>query len=136
VNPPPGGGTPPTTTPVTTPTTLPPGQGGTSHDAAVPRGYWMLGADGAVYPFGEAKALGSGPAGATAVDVEPTPTGAGYWILSADGRVTPSGGAPLLGNADIGRPSAREQVTSLSATPGGKRYSGVPRRGRGRAVRD
>jgi len=32
----------------------------------------MLGADGTVYPFGEAKGLGNGPAGVTAVDVEPT----------------------------------------------------------------
>ena len=123
--PPPGGGGGDTT-----PTTAPPGPGATSHGAAVPRGYWMLGADGAVYPFGEAKALGSGPAGATAVDVEPTPTGAGYWILSADGRVTPSGDAPVLGNVDIGRLSAGEQVTSLSATPSGKGYSVFTSRGR------
>jgi len=132
-----GGSTPPTTGPVTTPTTTPPGPGsGTSHDAAVRRGYWMLGADGVVYPFGEAKGLGSGPAGATGVDIEPTPTGAGYWVLTSDGRVTPFGDAAALGNLDGGQLAAGEQVTSLSSTPTGKGYWVFTNRGRAVAFGD
>src|SRR5438874_3533751 len=78
--------------PTTPPVTMPPVEGpGTSHDAAVPHGYWMLGADGAVYPFGSAKAFGNGPAGVTAVDVEPTPSGQGYWLLTEDGKVSAHG---------------------------------------------
>ena len=48
-----GGGLPPSTTPPDT------GVGdagpGIPHGAAAPRGYWMLGSDGAVYPFGGAE---------------------------------------------------------------------------------
>ncbi|HEV7535645.1 MAG TPA: hypothetical protein VGP90_08435, partial [Acidimicrobiia bacterium] len=132
-----GGGGGDTTTTVTTPSPQAPGPGGgTSHDAGQRRGYWMLGADGAVYPFGEAKALGNGPAGATAVDIEPTPTRQGYWILSADGRVTPNGDAPALGNLDTGRLAPGEHVTSLSATPTGKGYWAFTSRGRAVAFGD
>ena len=129
---PPGGGDP-----GTTPTTTPPGQtGGTGHDQAVPRGYWMLGSDGAIYPFGEAKALGSAPAGATGVDVEPSPTGQGYWILTGDGKVSGYGDVASLGNLDISRLAPGEQVTSLSATPTGKGYSVFTNRGRAVAFGD
>src|SRR5207302_8730679 len=79
----------------------------------------------------EATALGSGPAGATAVDIEPTPTTAGYWLLTADGRVTRYGDATALGNLDTGRLPAGEQVTSLSSgTPTGKGYRVFTSRGR------
>jgi hypothetical protein len=128
-----GGGTPP---PITPPAPTPPTTSGTAHEAAVPRGYWMVGADGAVYPFGEAGALGRGPAGVTAVDVEPTPSGAGYWILTEDGKVSSNGDAPVLGNLDVGRLAAGERVTSLSATPTGKGYLLFTSRGRAVAFGD
>ncbi|HEV7864470.1 MAG TPA: hypothetical protein VGR20_17305 [Acidimicrobiia bacterium] len=104
-----------------------PGGSGTSHPTT---GYWMLGADGKVYPFGEAKTAAAGPAGIAAVDLEPTPSGQGYWILTADGKVTPSGDAPAVGNLDVTRLSTGEQVTSLSATPSGKGYWIFTNRGR------
>ena len=46
-------------------------------------GYWMLGSDGKVYAFGQAKHLGAPtlPAGVSAADLETTPTGNGYWIV-------------------------------------------------------
>jgi hypothetical protein len=121
----------PDTTPTTGPVTAPPVDGPvTSHDAAVPRGYWMLGDDGAVYPFGAAKALGNGPAGVTAVDVEPTPSGQGYWLLTKDGKVSAHGDATPSGSLDLGRLAGGEQVTSLSATPTGKGYWVFTNRGR------
>jgi hypothetical protein len=109
---------------------------GPSHAAAVPAGYWMLGAEGTIYPFGEAKPLGNGPAGATAVDVEPTPSGHGYWILTEQGTVTSHGDAATLGNLDTGRLAAGERVTSLSATPTGKGYWIFTNRGRAVAFGD
>ena len=121
-------GTTPTTTPVVQPGTDPNATPG--HDASVPEGYWMLGTDSKVYPFGAAKGLGDGPAGVPAVDLEPTPSGQGYWILSADGRVTPTGDATALGNLDTGALAAGEHVTSLSATPTGKGYWIFTSRGR------
>ncbi|HZQ76517.1 MAG TPA: hypothetical protein VFE55_04250, partial [Acidimicrobiia bacterium] len=44
-------------------------------------GYWMVGSDGHVYPFGAAADLGSPvlPAGARATHIEPTPDGGGYY---------------------------------------------------------
>jgi len=130
------------------PTGLPPGPPGTppgtqpnpgdpgDQTAAVPTGYWMLGADSKVYPFGQAKSFGDGPAGVAAVDLEPTPSGQGYWLLSADGRVTPTGDATALGNLDTGRLAPGEHVTSLSATPTGKGYWIFTSRGRAVAFGD
>jgi hypothetical protein len=132
-----GGGTTTTTTstaPTTTPTTSAPDTG--SHDVAAHRGYWMLGADAKVYPFGDAKPFGDGPAGVAGVDLEPTPSGLGYWILSDDGKVSPQGDAPVLGNLDLGLLASGERVTSLSATPTGKGYWIFTNRGRAVAFGD
>jgi autotransporter-associated beta strand protein len=68
-------------------------------------GYWMLGAGGKVYPFGNAQHYGdlSGtalPAGVTPVDIEPTHDYKGYWILTSDGAVWAFGNAPYLGGAE------------------------------------
>jgi hypothetical protein len=123
-------------TTTTTTTTPPVDQPGTSHDAAVPRGYWMLGADGAVYPFGSAKALGNGPVGVNAVDVEPTSSGQGYWLLTEDGKVSAHGDATPLGNVDLTHLAGGETVTSLSATPTGKGYWIFTNRGRAIAFGD
>jgi hypothetical protein len=93
-------------------------------------GYWMLGADGKVYPFGEAKAHGNAPippgAGApfmvSAADVEPTPSGNGYWIVDSAGAVYGYGDAGYFGGVSATGLAAGEKVTSLSATPTGKGY--------------
>ena len=71
--------------------------------AATPtgKGYWLVGSDGAVYPFGDASALGSlggshlnSPIQAMAA----TADGQGYWLVAADGGVFSFGGAPFLGS--------------------------------------
>ena len=93
-------------------------------------GYWMLGADGKVFPFGQAVGLGdavaplaaSGPTRADAADVEPTPSGNGYWVVDARGTVYPFGDAKQFGGVDSSRLAAGETVTSLSATPTGAGY--------------
>src|SRR5581483_9446147 len=123
-----GAGTGPGTDPGTTPTTTDPGTTPTTAPAITPgsgrAGYWMLGSDGKVYAFGEAKNLGA-PAlvgGATAADLEATPTGDGYWIVDSLGHVYAYGDATALGGIDAGRLAPGETVTSLSATPSGKGY--------------
>src|SRR3954469_22835602 len=104
VTPPDPGGT---DVPTTTTTTAPPapdrGDPTPTHTAGAPGGYWMIGADGTVYPFGEAKPLGNGPTGANAVDLESTPSGQGYWILTDDGKVSPHGDATGFGTLDTSR---------------------------------
>jgi hypothetical protein len=87
-------------------------------------GYWMLGSDGKVFAFGDAKHLGAPtlPAGISAVDLETTPTGAGYWIVDSAGNVFGYGDAAHQGGIAAGQLAAGETVTSLSSTPSGKGY--------------
>ncbi|HEV8623639.1 MAG TPA: hypothetical protein VG034_04220 [Acidimicrobiia bacterium] len=121
-DPPPGGGgiAPP-----------PPGPGGGASSAAVRSGYWMVGAGGTVYAFGEARWLGNAtvPAGVSAVDLEPTPSKAGYWVVDGRGTVSSFGDAARLGSVSGGL-AAGETVTSLSATPSGRGYWIFTTRGR------
>ncbi|MGH9008952.1 MAG: phytase, partial [Acidimicrobiia bacterium] len=72
----------PTTAPQVTPTTAPVDQ--TQNRS----GYWMVGSEGRVYNFGDAKSYGDATlaAGAQAVDIEPTPSGNGYWIIDDQGH--------------------------------------------------
>ncbi|MCA1846116.1 MAG: S8 family serine peptidase, partial [Actinobacteria bacterium] len=95
-------------------------------------GYWMLGQQGAVYRFGGASYLGDVArllgAGATAADLEPTPSGGGYWVVDTAGNVFGFGDARWLGGGDALLPG--EQVTSLSATPTGNGYWIFTTRGR------
>ena len=99
-----------------------------------PPGYWALGADGHVYPFGAARALGNGDGGA--VDLEPNPAGTGYWTLHKDGKVLGSGDAPALGNVAKSKLATGEEPTSLSPTPTGKGYWAFTNRGRAIAFGD
>ncbi|HYH48108.1 MAG TPA: fibronectin type III domain-containing protein, partial [Acidimicrobiia bacterium] len=108
-------------------------------------GYWLLGADGAVYPFGDAAPHGDAsaaisaanagegaPAGSAvrAVDIEPTPSGRGYWVVDNQGRVRPFGDASHLGDVVVSRLSAGEEPASLSSTPTGAGYWVFTNRGR------
>jgi hypothetical protein len=83
-------------------------------------GYWMVGADGAVYAFGGAAHFGDAPT-ASAEDLEPTPSKGGYWVVSSAGNVFAFGDAPNLGGID-GRLASGEKVTAISGTPSGAGY--------------
>ncbi|HLF39985.1 MAG TPA: fibronectin type III domain-containing protein, partial [Acidimicrobiia bacterium] len=101
------------------------GTGPASARSAPLSGYWMLGADGRVYPFGDMPHLGDPVGhlgGVDAVDLEPVPTLDGYWIVDAGGRVYSYGAAPYLGAVDPARLHAGERVTSLSGTRTGAGY--------------
>ncbi len=94
---------------------------------AKPKGYWMVGATGIVYPFGQVKRYGDAPT-AFATHLEPTPSRLGYWVVDAFGRVYAFGDAHNYGGvASLG---ANEIVSSLSATPTGKGYWLFTNRGR------
>ncbi|MCA1843379.1 MAG: fibronectin type III domain-containing protein, partial [Actinobacteria bacterium] len=105
---------------------------GTSRQAG--SGYWALAADGKVYSFGDAPALGDTARGA--VDLEPTPTGKGYWTLNRNGTVGAFGDATPLGNVDVKQLSKGEDPASLSATPTGRGYWVFTNRGRAIAFGD
>jgi hypothetical protein len=101
-------------------------------------GYWLLGADGAVYPFGDAAPHGDASAALAAaaadavwaVDIERAPSGRGYWVLDSRGRVHPFGDASHLGDAVLSRLAPAEEPASLSATPTGAGYWVFTTRGR------
>jgi hypothetical protein len=87
-----------------------------------PGGYWMLSADGGVYPFGAAPYAGEANLGAgDAADLEPTPAGSGYWVVNESGAVY-GFGAPYFGGLPAGALAPGEQVTSLSSTLSGQGY--------------
>jgi hypothetical protein len=115
---------PPPPPPTPDPGGATPGPGPTPPAVAARSGYWMVGGDGAVYGFGDARWLGNAPlsGGALAVDLEPTPSGNGYWIVDDQGHVFTFGDARYLGTADRSKLVAGEKVTSLSATPSGNGY--------------
>jgi glucose/arabinose dehydrogenase len=121
----PGSTTDPTSSPTTTttaPVPLPPGP---QHRS----GYWMVGTDGTVYPFGDAKAYGNAPTDSVA-DLEPTPSGNGYWIVDEQGGVFAFGDAAGYGNADRSQLAPGEKITSVSAIPSGAGYWLFTTRGR------
>jgi sugar lactone lactonase YvrE len=127
-----GAPTPPATQP---PASQPPGSQppasqppGATSGKAVPNqsGYWMLGNDGKIFPFGDARSLGDPSAvltaGTKAVRLEPTPTTGGYWVLNDEGSVYAYGDALPAGGLPAGSLGKGEKATSLSATPTGKGY--------------
>ncbi|MGH9039773.1 MAG: phytase [Acidimicrobiia bacterium] len=129
---------PPVTTSTTT--TAPPASTSTTATTATTRpspavvpsavvtrsGYWMLGSDGKVFAFGDARHAGDVTAalqpGVEAVDLEPNPVADGYWIVDGRGTVSAFGQARHFGNLLRSTLPSGEQAVSLSATPTGKGY--------------
>jgi hypothetical protein len=93
-------------------------------------GYWAIGADGKVYPFGDATRFGepSSP-GNLVLDIEAAPHGGGYWTLDSNGVVNAFG--PVfygsLAPADL---RAGEKAVSMSGTKTGAGYWIFTDRGR------
>jgi hypothetical protein len=67
-------------------------------------GYWLAGADGGVFTFGNASFAGSatGRLARPAVQLEPTPSGRGYWVVSRSGEVVAFGDARFFGGLSAG----------------------------------
>ena len=124
--------TKPTTTSTSEPTTATtiPAQavGGTGPGGRARSGYWMLGTDGVVYAFGDARHHGNASVASDAVDIEPSPSGNGYWILDSLGRVTARGDVISHGSAT--GLAGGERAVSLSSTPKGRGYWIFTDRGR------
>ncbi|HET6794936.1 MAG TPA: hypothetical protein VFH45_10855, partial [Acidimicrobiales bacterium] len=83
-------------------------------------GYWLAGADGGVFSYGDAGFYGSAaPARphAPIVAVAPTPDGKGYWLAGADGGVFSYGDAGFYGSAG-GVPVAASTGTILPTAAG------------------
>ena len=92
-----------------------------SHDD---NGYFMVGADGGIFAFGDAKFEGScyDVGGCTqnglAVAVMPDASGNGYWVVTSLGSVYGFGDTSYLGAP----PSSAGSIAFAVATPNGKGY--------------
>jgi hypothetical protein len=86
-------------------------------------GYWLAGADGGVFSFGDAGFYGSA-AGTTLrspiVGIATTPDGKGYWLVAADGGVFTYGDAGFYGSA--ANLHLRKPIVGMSPTPDGGGY--------------
>ncbi len=105
-----------------------------SLDQQVRHGYWMLGADGGVFSFGNAQFHGSlpqigySPAGsgrphelnAPLVGISSTVDGNGYWLVASDGGVFTFGDAKFYGS--MGSRRLNKPVVAMGVTPDGKGY--------------
>jgi hypothetical protein len=100
----------------------------------VRHGYWLLGADGGVFSYGDAQFHGSlpqigyTPAGsggphqlkAPLVGIESTISGNGYWLVASDGGVFSFGDAVFYGST--GAMHLNKPIVAMAVTPDGKGY--------------
>ena len=99
---------------------LPPAPGSAGGNS---RGYWMTGADGAVYSFGSAVSFGSlagTPLNKPIVTMAATPSGRGYWLVASDGGIFSFGDAKFFGST--GAIPLNKPIVGMAATPTGHGY--------------
>ena len=90
-------------------------------------GYWLVGADGGVFSYGDARFFGSAGAlhlAAPVVGMAATPDGGGYWLVGADGGVFSYGDAPFLG-AEAGQPVGQDTTALAASGAHGYRLAGA-----------
>ncbi len=82
-------------------------------------GYWLVGADGGVFAFGDAGFFGSLPGigihVSNIVGIVPTPDGLGYWLIGADGGVYSFGSAQSYGS-EVGQ-GLNAAIVAAAAVP-------------------
>ena len=87
------------------------------------RGYWMAGADGGIFAFGDAAfhgSLGGTPLNQPVVAMAATPTGQGYWLVASDGGIFSFGDAAFHGS--LGDIRLNQPIVAMAATPTGQGY--------------
>ncbi|MHB8189917.1 MAG: glycoside hydrolase family 25 domain-containing protein [Ferrimicrobium sp.] len=104
-------------------------------------GYWLVAADGGIFPFGDASFYGnpytlglsglSGPhpLNAPIVGIASSPDGGGYWLVAADGGVFNFGDAPFEGSVYsygitglTGSHPLNAPIVGIASSPGGTGY--------------
>ncbi len=103
---------------------------GRMHGAAVAiaatrsgNGYYVLDNGGGIFPFGDARSLGS-MAGkrlnSPIIALAPTPSGRGYWLMAGDGGVFSFGDARFYGS--MGGKRLNKPIISIAGTRTGRGY--------------
>jgi hypothetical protein len=86
-------------------------------------GYWLVGADGGVFSFGDAVfhgGTGGTRLNAPIVGMAATPDGGGYWLVGTDGGIFTYGDATFYGGEGGTHLNAR--IVGMASTPDGKGY--------------
>ncbi|HEV3362797.1 MAG TPA: SpoIID/LytB domain-containing protein, partial [Acidimicrobiia bacterium] len=86
-------------------------------------GYWVVGADGGIFSFGEARFYGSTGGlrlNSPILGLAATPAGAGYWLVAADGGIFSFGDAQFFGST--GALTLNKPVVGMAATRLAKGY--------------
>ncbi len=113
-----------TTSTTTLPTTTTTQPSGTGSGAPVPPStYWLAGADGSVYSFGEAPFAGSEAGHSLAkpvVGMAGVPGQKGYWLVASDGGIFAFGTARFFGSTGAER--LNQPIVGMAATPDGQGY--------------
>jgi hypothetical protein len=81
-------------------------------------GYWMMGADGGVFSYGDANFYGSTGGmqlNAPAVGMAATPDGGGYWLVASDGGIFSFGDAQFHGS--MGGQALNQPVVGMANDP-------------------
>ena len=95
------------------------------------KGYWIVGRNGTVYLFGDAKLFPAGAEGkarGTVVGIAATPDNLGYWLVNSRGQVFPYGDAGPYGSLPAEHIAVGD-VVSMAATADGKGYYLVTAKG-------
>jgi hypothetical protein len=90
---------------------------------SITNGYWMVGSDGSVYPFGSAVSYGSmdgTPLAKPVVGMTTTAFDLGYWLVASDGGIFSFGDAQFYGST--GSIRLNKPIVGMSATPDGLGY--------------
>jgi len=93
--------------------------------AATPdgQGYWLVGSDGGIFSYGDAKFYGSTGAlhlNQPIVDMTATRNGGGYWLVASDGGIFTFGNATFDGST--GALHLNQPIVGMAATPNGGGY--------------
>ncbi|MCA1846655.1 MAG: hypothetical protein LC792_26360, partial [Actinobacteria bacterium] len=102
-----------------------PARGQAASGAAADRsgsGYWLVGADGRVYPFNlsDHGSLSAAPPARPITGAAATPGGGGYWLVGRDGGVFSFGDAGFFGST--GDIRLNKPIVGMAATPSGQGY--------------
>ena len=88
-------------------------------------GYWLVGADGGIFSFGDAAFYGSTGSlrlNKPIVGIASTPDGGGYWMVASDGGIFSFGDAAFYGSMG-GRP-LNQPIVGIAADPVDRRLLG------------